>query len=135
MTKKQEARKRANARYYAKHKESKLAYNREYQKDHREEITKRVKVFYSERPLYSTWCGMKERCLNPEHTSYKYYGGREIIICQAWLDSFEQFEKDMGPKPTLEHTLDRIDNDGNYEPSNCKWSTPAEQNLNRRSVK
>jgi hypothetical protein len=86
-------------------------------------------------PEYNSWRAMKSRCLNPNHLSYKNYGGRGITITSTWINSFETFIKDMGIRPTLKHTLDRIDNDGNYEPSNCRWSTPDKQANNRRKRK
>lgn len=83
---------------------------------------------------YSTWKHMKDRCLNVNCDAYKYYGGRGITVCDSWLESFENFYKDMGDKPEG-MSIDRINNDGNYEPDNCKWSTRLEQNNNRRCVK
>jgi hypothetical protein len=74
---------------------------------------------------YVSWHNMKQRCRDPGDTSYHRYGGRGITFCERWLD-FNNFLHDMGERP-LGRTLDRIDVDGNYEPGNCKWSTPKEQ--------
>ncbi len=81
---------------------------------------------------YSSWICMKTRCLNPNSEKYKIYGGRGIKICSRWVDSFENFLSDMGRKPTKKHSIERINNDGNYEPSNCKWGTDLEQANNKR---
>lgn len=83
---------------------------------------------------HNSWCMMKSRCDNPNNNRYFIYGGRGIIYCEAWT-SFQNFYADMGIRP-LGTSLDRIDVNGNYEPSNCKWSTAKEQANNRRkSVK
>jgi hypothetical protein len=79
---------------------------------------------------YVTWCNMKTRCNNPNVPYYKNYGGRGIIVCERW-NEFKNFLEDMGERP-LGTTIDRINVNGNYEPFNCKWSTPKEQINNRR---
>ena len=80
-------------------------------------------------PTYGSWVEMRVRCNNANTPNYHRYGGRGITICDRW-QKFENFYEDMGEKPSEIHSLDRIDNDGNYEPDNCKWSTPKEQSRN-----
>jgi hypothetical protein len=82
---------------------------------------------------YGIWAAMKQRCYLQTSTVYEFYGGRGIKVCERWLNSFPNFLEDMGLKPSPKHSLDRIDNNGNYEPNNCKWSTDEQQNRNRRS--
>jgi hypothetical protein len=83
-------------------------------------------------PEYLSWGGMIQRCGNPKATGYEFYGGRGIRVCPRWRESFPNFLADMGPRPSVACSIDRIDVDGNYEPGNCRWATKSEQNSNRR---
>lgn len=80
---------------------------------------------------YWIWAEMIQRCTNRNNPNYKNYGGRGIAVCSSWR-AFEQFIADMGPRPSRKHTLERIDNDAGYSPSNCKWVTRRENNRNKR---
>jgi len=81
--------------------------------------------------IYGTWHAMLSRCRNPLDKRYYCYGGRGIKICKRWL-KFENFLADMGDRPSPKHSLDRINNDGDYKPSNCRWATTKEQSSNQR---
>lgn len=96
---------------------------------HRTDVVSRQQ---KQRPEYWTWIGMKSRCHNPRVKAYSYYGARGITVCDRWRESFGAFLEDMGPRPTAEHSIDRINPDGNYEPGNCRWVTDEAQNFNKR---
>lgn len=83
---------------------------------------------------YATWSDMRKRCSSETHQAYKDYGARGISVCERW-SKFENFLADMGPRPTPDHSIDRIENDKGYSPENCKWSTKEEQANNRRMTR
>ncbi len=84
------------------------------------------------RSNYQAWASMKQRCNNPNHMSYENYGGRGITVCDKWNLSYKDFLADMGYRPTTTHSLDRINNNGNYTPENCRWATLEQQRENKR---
>ena len=88
-------------------------------------------------PEYRCWVNLRTRCLNPNSQDWIRYGGRGIMVCDRWLNSFENFFADMGakPEPKRKYSIDRIDPDGNYEPANCRWATRSVQNHNQRKAR
>lgn len=82
-------------------------------------------------PEFCTWMGIKSRCFYPKNTQWERYGGRGITMCDRWKNDFLSFYEDVGPKPSPKHSIDRIDNNGNYEPGNVRWVTIKEQNRNK----
>jgi hypothetical protein len=86
--------------------------------------------YTANKPGYIAWIAMNQRCYNENNPWYHKYGGRGIEVCERWRSSYQNFLNDMGVKPTSKHSIDRINNDGNYEPNNCRWATQHEQVLN-----
>ena len=86
-------------------------------------------------PEYIAWCNVIARCTNPRMHAYPNYGGRGITMCERWRSDFLAFLADMGPRPSADMQIDRIDNDGDYEPGNCRWATPKTNCRNRRSTR
>ena len=98
----------------------------------RQAVTDRSRTHgLSDLPEYKTWVRMRGRCSNPRSPDYSLYGGRGVTVCAQWND-FAAFYADMGPRPSLGHSIDRIDPDGNYCPENCRWATATEQRRNQR---
>ena len=85
-------------------------------------------------PLYGIWCGMLARCYSRTHHAYRLYGARGITVCERW-HTFANFMADMGSRPSPNHSIDRINSRGNYEPGNCRWATRAEQATNTSRVR
>lgn len=88
---------------------------------------------FSSYPEYSVWKGMLSRCYNEKNNSYPEYGGCGITVCDEWKESFEAFYRDMGPRPSQDHSIDRKENDKGYSKENCRWATWEEQASNRRN--
>jgi hypothetical protein len=86
-------------------------------------------------PEYSAWCAMKRRCYNPRNNQYHNYGARGVKVCDRWMSSFPSFLEDMGERPGPSFSLDRIDNNGNYEKENCRWANDTVQSHNTRPRK
>jgi hypothetical protein len=94
----------------------------------------RTKHGYNGTPEYLTWQRIKNRCLNPNAHNYSYYGGRGVQVDAEWAANFPAFLRDVGPKPSKRHTIERVDVNGHYAPGNVKWATWKEQQNNRRNT-
>lgn len=101
------------------------------QKDYNWKLKGCSKKFKGE---YYSWKGMIYRCGKQSSKAYKYYGARGISVCDRWQQSFLNFMEDMGPRPSKDHSIDRIDNNGNYEPGNCRWADDTTQSYNKRNT-
>ncbi len=106
-----------------------------YYRDYNQLPRKLHSFKWVDHPLYNTWHRMKSRCYNVDDIGYINYGGRGIQVTKKWLFDFERFIYDMGEKPSLDYSIERMDNNGDYKPSNCKWGTRTEQNQNKRVYK
>ncbi len=95
----------------------------------------RKEICNEDKPEYKSWDGLKQRCSNPNNASFNRYGELGVTVCERWKHSFDNFLADMGPKPSAQHSIDRKDNNGNYEPGNCRWATKKEQARNRTNNK
>lgn len=84
---------------------------------------------------YRTWSEIIQRCHNPKSTAYPYYGAKGVTVCDRWRESFESFLEDMGEKPSPDHSIDRVETTGNYDPENCRWATRKEQDQNKRNTR
>lgn len=102
-------------------------------RDHRGALNPNYRHGRSRMPEYFAWKNVIYRCTNPSSSVYKYYGGRGIAVCDRWKD-FDNFLADVGPRPSVKHSIDRIDNDGNYEPGNVRWATKKVQMNNKRQA-
>lgn len=94
------------------------------------EQTSSYKHGWANTPTYWSWHAMISRCEDPRNASYESYGARGVTVCESWHD-FVNFLAAMGPRPDRDHSIDRVDGNGNYEPGNCRWATKAEQDANR----
>lgn len=104
---------------------------------YRRDVSRQIKTIHGRKNTseYIAWVGIVQRCTNPLNHAWPRYGGRGITMCETWRNSFEAFFQDMGPRPSVDYSIDRIDNDKGYSPDNCRWATATEQIANSRTYK
>ena len=124
----------SNRQWIKKNGERYKAKQREYRESNPEKISEVYAEWAKKHPVHSIWRGMKHRCYSPKNVHYASYGGRGITVCDRWLgnNGYKNFEADMGPRLSAKHTIERKNNDGNYEPGNCVWASRKKQQRNRR---
>jgi hypothetical protein len=109
-----------------------------WKRTHADHVREEQRLWYAKNPLWHTWANMVQRCENPNHQHFKNYGARGIKVCGRWrfgehgLTGYQCFYADMGPKPSPQHSIDRVNNDLGYSKQNCRWATRKEQRANRR---
>lgn len=125
---------RKDKEYREKNYEEYMKRVKRYRTKNKEAIRERAKNKMEEFPEYSPWANLNTRCNNPLATGYENYGGRGIKVCDRWQGKggFKNFLKDVGRRPSLSHSIERLDVNGNYEPGNCVWATPRQQSRNMR---
>jgi len=123
------------AAWYAANREHCREISRKRCEGKTKELSAKKHEWCKRNPENVIWADMKRRCHDPKNRDYKNYGGRGIKVCERWQgqDGYKKFLADMGPRPSPEYQLDREDNNGNYEPANCHWTTAKRNNRNRRS--
>lgn len=106
---------------------------RQYQEANRDRFREHLRAYNAANPEKTIWRSMVSRCTNPSSKHFRHYGGRGIVVCQQWIDSCDAFIADVGRRPSPDHSIDRIDNNGNYEPGNVRWATRSQQGRNKRN--